>query len=78
MSSQGAKRARGGAIDRGVLLYFELTPSATRRDGDDVIVNIGIARVWTVKRGLHDINNTKIGEFSTDSQIQNQLSSACQ
>jgi hypothetical protein len=36
-------------VDRGVLLYFELTPFAIRRDSDDVIVNFRVAGVWTVQ-----------------------------
>ena len=28
--------------------YFELTPSAIRRNSDDVIVNFRVAGVWTV------------------------------
>jgi hypothetical protein len=43
MSLKGATSS-GGAVGRGVLLYFKLT-SATRRDGDDVIVNFKVARV---------------------------------
>lgn len=31
-----------------VPLYIELTPSAVRRDSDDVIVKFGVAGVWTV------------------------------
>ena len=37
MSLKGAK-TRGGAVGRRILLYFELTPSAIRRDGDDAII----------------------------------------
>jgi hypothetical protein len=33
---------------RGVLLYYELTPSAIGRDGDDAIVIFRVAGVWTV------------------------------
>ncbi|KFY92679.1 hypothetical protein V500_04080 [Pseudogymnoascus sp. VKM F-4518 (FW-2643)] len=45
---QAVQRARGGATGRGVLLYFELTPSAIRRNGDDVIVNFRVAEVLSV------------------------------
>ena len=48
MSLKG-DRARDGAVGRGVLLYFELMLSATRRDGDDVIVNFRVAGVWIVQ-----------------------------
>lgn len=61
------QRACGGAIGRGVLLYFELTPSATRRDGDDVIVNFRVAGVWIVQEWPHNMTDTKILEFSMDS-----------
>ena len=30
------------------LFYYELTPSAIRRDGDDAIVIFRVAGVWTV------------------------------
>jgi hypothetical protein len=45
----GVIRVRGDTVARGVLLYFELTPSAIRRDGDNVIVNFEVAGVWSVQ-----------------------------
>jgi hypothetical protein len=66
-------REHGGAVVRRVLLYIELTPSATRRDGDDMIVNFRVAGVWTVQEWSHNMIDTKILEFSMDSQIYNQL-----
>ena len=62
-------RVRGDAIARGVLLYFELTPSAIRRDSDDVIVNFRVAGVWPVQEWSHNMTDTKILEFSIDLQI---------
>jgi hypothetical protein len=58
-----------GAIGQGVLLYYELTPSAIRRDDDDSIVIFRVAEVQTVQGWLHDMTNTKIREFSIDSEI---------
>jgi hypothetical protein len=52
-----------------VLLYIELTLSAIRRDGDDVIVNFRVAGVWAVQEWSHNMTDTKILEFSIDSQI---------
>ena len=63
------QRACGGAIGQGVLLYFELTPSAIRRDGDDAIVIFGVVGVWTVQEWSHNITDTKIREFLMDSEI---------
>jgi hypothetical protein len=37
-------RANGGAIGSGDQLYFELTPSAIRRDGSDMLVNFSLAK----------------------------------
>jgi hypothetical protein len=54
------QRARGGAVGRGVLLYYELTPSAIRRDGDDAIIIFRVAGVWTVQEWSHNMTNTKI------------------
>mgnify|MGYP001603146372 CR=1 FL=1 len=65
MSLKGAK-ARGGAVGRGVLLCVELTSSAIRRDGDDVIVNFRVAGVWAVHEWSHNMISTKILEFSMD------------
>ena len=45
-------------------------PSAIGRDDDDdVIVNFRLAGVWTVQEWLYNITDTKIREFSMDSQI---------
>ncbi|ELR09113.1 hypothetical protein GMDG_03693 [Pseudogymnoascus destructans 20631-21] len=71
----GVIRVRGDAVARGVLLYFELTPSAIRRDSDDMIVNFRVARVWSVQEWSHNTTDTKIQEFSMVSQIYNQLNS---
>jgi hypothetical protein len=65
----GMIRVRGNAVARGVLLYFELTPSAIRCDSDDVTVNSRVARIWTIQEWSHNTTNTKILEFSMDSQI---------
>jgi hypothetical protein len=65
-----AQRARGGAVGREVQLYFELTPSAIRRDGDDVVVYFRVAGVWTVQEWLYNMTDTKILEFSMDSQFR--------
>jgi hypothetical protein len=62
-------RVRGDAVARQVLLYFELTPSAIRRDSDDVIVNFRVAWVLSVQEQSHNKTGTKILEFSMDSQI---------
>jgi hypothetical protein len=62
-------RARGGAVGRGVLFYYELTPSTIRRDGDDAIVIFRVSGVWTVQGWSHNMTDTKIQEFSMDSQI---------
>jgi hypothetical protein len=35
-------------IGRGVLFYYELTPSAMRRDGDDAILIFRAAGAWDV------------------------------
>ena len=59
----------------GVLFYSKLTPSAIRRDSNNAIVIFRIAGVQTVQKQSHNITNTKIQEFSIDSQIQNQLNS---
>jgi hypothetical protein len=59
MSLKGVKSSCG-AIGRGVLLYFELTPSVIGRDGDDVIVNFRVTGVWTIQEWSHNMTNTKI------------------
>jgi hypothetical protein len=56
-------------VGRGVLFYYELTPSAIRREGDDAIVISRVAGVWTVQEWSHNMTDTKIQEFSMDSQI---------
>jgi hypothetical protein len=69
---KGVIRVRDDAVARGVLLYFELTPSAIRRDSDDVMVNFRVtwlAGVWSVQEWSHNTTGTKILEFSIDSQI---------
>jgi hypothetical protein len=68
MSLNGAK-TRGGAVGQRVLLYFELTPSAIRRDGDDAIAIFVVAGVWTVQEWSHNMTDTKIRDFLMDSQI---------
>ena len=55
----------------GVLFYSKLTPSAIRRDSNNAIVIFRIAGVQTVQKQSHNITNTKIQEFSIDSQIYN-------
>ena len=40
-------------------MYFDLTPSAFRRVGDDAIGNFRVAGVWTVQEWSHNITNTK-------------------
>ena len=45
-----------------VLSYFELTPSAIRRDGDDVTVNyVKVAGVWE----LHDIESKSLASIDS-------------
>jgi hypothetical protein len=68
MSLKGAKSSWWCCRSR-VLFYSELTPSAIRRDGDDAIVIFRVAGVWTVQEWSHNMTNTKIQEFSMDSQI---------
>jgi hypothetical protein len=46
MSLKGAKSSWWCCRSR-ALLYFELTPFAISRDGDDVIVKFKVAGVWT-------------------------------
>jgi hypothetical protein len=59
-------RVCGDTAAGGVLLYFELTPSAIRRNGDDVTVNFRVAGVWAVQEWLRNMTDTKILEFSED------------
>jgi hypothetical protein len=66
-------RVRGDAVARGVLLYYELTPSAIRRDSNDMIVNFRVAGVSSVQEWSHNVTNKKILDFSIDLQIWNQL-----
>lgn len=52
-------RARGGAIGREALLYFDLMPSVIRRDGDDAIGNFRVAGLWTIQEWSHNMTDTK-------------------
>jgi hypothetical protein len=54
------QRARDGAAGGGILLSYELTPSAISRDGDDEIVIFGVAGVWAVQEWSHIITDTGI------------------
>ena len=59
MSLKGAKSSWWCCRSRGPIIP-ELTPSAIRRDGDDVIVVIRVAGVWTVQEWSHNMTDTKI------------------
>lgn len=59
-SLKGKKELDGGAMDREVLLYFELTPSVIRSDGDDVIVIFRVAGIWTVQELSCNMTNAII------------------
>jgi hypothetical protein len=52
-----------------VLLYYELTPFAIRREGDDAIVIFGATGVWTIQEWSHNMTDINIREFSINLEI---------
>jgi hypothetical protein len=69
MSLKGAKSSWWCYRSRGLIILRIDTPSAIRRDDDDSIVIFRVAGVQTVQGWPHDMTNTKIREFSIDSEI---------
>jgi len=67
MSLKGVKCSWWCYRSRGPILLR--INSAIRRDGDDAIVIFRVVGVWTVQEWSYNITDTKIQEFSVDSQI---------